>query len=100
LFGYHCIAEQTARYQPRISRAASTRLCARRRNSVGATQARLESQDCGEHEQRRNQNPESKRRTDKSKNLWLLGNTIRSGAGARNAHRVEISNSSSGRVCR
>ena len=73
LFGDHCIAEQTARYQPGISRAASTRLCARRRNSVGATQARPENQNCGAHEQRRNQNLESKGRTNNSKNMWLLG---------------------------
>src|ERR1700689_1618300 len=73
LFGYHCITEQSARYQPRISRAARTRFCGRRRNNVGATQARPESQDCGEHDQGRDQNPESERRTDNSKNMWLLG---------------------------
>ena len=36
LFAYHCVTDQTARYQPRIHRATCTRLCARRRNHVGA----------------------------------------------------------------
>src|ERR1700735_3049600 len=73
LFGYHCITDQTARHQPGICRAACTRLCGRRGNNVGATRARPESQDRGEYDDRRNQNPESERRTYNSKNLWLLG---------------------------